>query len=60
MICRKYRESYKLGVYDNKEKYISGLIDSMQTTIDTFNKEVLKCGKADRIHIPEDGEIIDL
>ncbi len=35
-------------------------VNHNQVTRAAMREEVLKCGKADRIHIPEDGEIIEL
>ena len=37
----------------DKEEYISSLIDSMQTTIDTFNKEVLIAINRDEVMLKE-------
>lgn len=37
----------------DKEEYISCLIDSMQTTIDTFNKEVLIAINRDEVMLKE-------
>ena len=37
----------------DKEEYISGLIDSMQTTIDTFNKEVLMAINRNEVMLKE-------
>lgn len=36
-----------------KEQYISRLIDSMQTTVDTFNKEVLMAINRDEAMLKE-------
>lgn len=37
----------------DKEEYISSLIDSMQTTIDTFNKEVLMAINRNEVMLKE-------
>lgn len=35
-------------------------VNHNQVSRAAISEEVLKCGKKDRIHIPEDGEIIEL
>ena len=35
-------------------------VNHNQVTRVALREEVMKCGKADRIHIPEDGEIVEL